>query len=211
LNKNSNTKIHSTAIIGNNVEISSGVEIGAYSIIYDNVKIGKNTKIYSHCVIGSDIEYKGRTPANDAGVIIGDNCIIREFVTINNNITEHKTKIGNGCYIMTKSHIGHDSILGDNVLVCSSAIVGGHSKIGNFCYLGLGSVLHPFSEIDDLSLIAAQAFFKGKSPKGILWAGIPSRAININIVGIDRNIEDENYKQELLKNAKEFLQEEKLK
>lgn len=198
-------KIHPTAIIGKNVNIEENTEIGAYCIIGNNVTIGKNTKIFSHVSIGTDAEYRNTPPHKNAGVIIGENCVIREFVTINNNVTDQKTKIGNDCYLMTKSHIGHDSVLGDFVSVCSSAIVGGHSKINNYCYLGLNSVLHQFSELSEFCLVGAQSFFKGSSAKGLIWVGVPAKAIKVNIIGIERNVKNLEERKKIIEEAQKNL------
>ncbi|MCX8011963.1 MAG: acyl-[acyl-carrier-protein]--UDP-N-acetylglucosamine O-acyltransferase, partial [Desulfobacterota bacterium] len=119
--------IHKTAIVDPNVEIGEGVEIGAYSIIGPRVKIGAYTKIHSHVIIQGpteigercivfpfaslgeipqDLKYKG----GETKLIIGNNNVIREYVTINRGTEEGggQTVIGNNNFFMAYSHIAHD-------------------------------------------------------------------------------------------------------
>ena len=133
-------KIHSTAIVGENVKIGDNVEIGAFCVLEGNIEIGDNTKLYNNvvikaqknsyikigknnrffpfCVIGGepqDYKFKGE----ESNVEIGDNNIIREYVSINGgsdvgNVlagTKNLTKICNNCYLYISSHVDHDVYL----------------------------------------------------------------------------------------------------
>ncbi|HIL26016.1 MAG TPA: hypothetical protein EYG21_01265 [Nitrospinaceae bacterium] len=184
------SEIHATAIIGNNVWIGENVTVGPYTIVSDNVTIGDGTQIYGHCSIGTPGESIHYVPPEGSGVIIGKNCIIREFVTINNNLGEYKTKVGNGCYLMSKSHMGHDAVLEDNVVLCTGAKIGGHAVVGAFSYVGLNACTHQRSELGKYCIIGAMAFFKGRSIDGISWMGVPAKPKKVNLVSLTRNIED---------------------
>ena len=140
--------IHKTAIVDSKAKISSSVNIGPYCVIGPNVeinenvkilshvnisgntKIGKGNKIYPFASIGNDpqdLKYNGE----ETKLIIGDNNKIREYVTINPG-TEGGgglTKIGNDCLFMISSHIAHDCIVGDNIIIANNVAIAGHAII----------------------------------------------------------------------------------
>lgn len=180
-------KIHPSVVIGKNVKIGTNVEIGPYTFIGDNVIIGDNTVVYNHCSIGTPGESIYDEPHSQSGVIIGDNTVIREFVTVNSSLgAQHKTKIGNNCYLMTKSYLAHDCQIGDNVIMCAGSKVAGYCKIGDFTYIGMNASIHQKSEIGKFCVIGAQAFFKGFSIDGLCWVGVPAVAKKINLIGLKR-------------------------
>jgi UDP-N-acetylglucosamine acyltransferase len=202
--------IHKTSIIGKNVKIEKGVEIGPYCIIGDNTHIMKGTRIYSHAVVGTDPEHLGLDPASydkSFTTIIGENTTIREFATVNAGMPGDKTTIGDNCYIMTKSHIGHDSKISDNCVISSGAKIGGHSTIGSFTYIGLNATTHQRSIIGSYCMVGAQSFYKGQfKVDGVIWAGLPAIPKKVNFVNIQKN--SYNF-EELNKKAKKFIKEYK--
>ena len=137
-------KIDPRAIISSKTEIDAGVEVGPYSIIGEDVFIGKDTviganvviegpakigernKIYQFVSIGTppqDLTYHGEKTT----VIIGNDNVIREFVTINRGSTKEnwKTVIGNGNYLMAYAHVAHDCYLGNDIVMANLATLGG--------------------------------------------------------------------------------------
>ena len=142
--------IHKTAIIDSNAKISKNVKIGPYSVIGPDVEIGEGTVVQSHVnitgktIIGinnqiypfasigndpQDLKFKGEKTLLE----IGDNNKIREYVTINPG-TEGgggKTKVGSNCLFMVSSHIAHDCIVGDNVILANNVPLGGHAHVDN--------------------------------------------------------------------------------
>jgi UDP-N-acetylglucosamine acyltransferase len=161
--------------------------IHASSIIYNGVIIGSDNWIAPYSVIGSPGEIRNYDlrPANecrtnlDCGVIIGDRNIIREFSTIQAGATS-PTRIGNDCYIMTKTHIPHDAILKNGVTISSAAIVGGHSIIGDNANVGLNSVLHQGTVVGDGVMIGMGSVLKGGVPPFMLGFGNPFRISRVN-------------------------------
>ncbi len=112
----SKAKIGPFCYIGENVSLDEGIELISNVHIEGNTKIGKNTKIFPFASIGTqpqDLKFKGEKN----NLVIGQNNIIREYVTINPG-TEGgggSTKIGDNCLLMISSHIAHDCIVGNNV------------------------------------------------------------------------------------------------
>ena len=174
------------------------------AIIYDNVEIGNNVTIYPYAVIGSPAEYIFDTPKFDGKIIIEDNVTIRDFTTISAPIKRNMI-IGSGTHLMSKSYIGHDSLIGRDVVVCAGAKIGGHANIGNYVYFGFNATCHQFSKIDDYCMIGANGFFKGTSPKGIIWAGVPARPLKVNTIGLERNIDDIDRRNLIDSSARKFI------
>jgi len=148
-------KVHPTAIVDENVKLGEGVEIGPYSVLIGNIKIGKNTKIgsrvsiYHNVEIGENCEIHdgcviGDAPQHlkDSGkggrVVIGNNTILREFVTVNRgtDFDRGETRIGNNCFLMAYSHVAHDCIVGDNVVMANAATLGGHVVVEEGVFMG---------------------------------------------------------------------------
>ena len=165
--------IHETAIIDKTAVIESDVTIGPYSIIgkgvtigsgstifhhvsiEKNTKIGKNCKIWPFSSIGStpqDLSYNNE----ETFLEIGDNCLIRESVTISRGTIKENgiTKIGNNVLLMASSHVGHDSIIGNNVIVANFAGITGHVQIQDHVIIGGLAGAHQFITIGEGSIIS---------------------------------------------------------
>ena len=195
--------IHPTSLVESD-NIGKDVYIGPFTYISKRVIIEDDCKIFGHVSIGSPAQYK-ETRFEDEGhlIVIGEGTEIREFVTINLP-TFGNTIIGKNCFLMANVHIPHDCEVGhDTVFVVGSAI-GGRSKIGNYCYLGLNCSVHNRSEIGDYCVIGASSFFKGISPPGLIWAGVPAKALKVNKIGIERN-SDEKDKYNIINEAEKSL------
>ena len=125
-----NVKIGPFCYVGPNVELSENVELISNVHIEGNTKVGKGTKIFPFASIGTapqDLKYKGELNSLE----IGENNIIREYVTINPG-TEgggSKTIVGNNCLLMISSHIAHDCKVGNNVVIANNVPLGGHATI----------------------------------------------------------------------------------
>lgn len=133
-------KIHWTAVVSDLVNIGENNTIHAGAVIFHDVFIGNNNTIGCYSVIGGDGETK-REKEFTKSIIIGDNNLINHHVTIDRgNVLD--TEIGNNCYIMTKSHIGHDCVIYDNVTISSGANVGGFCTIEEHVNIGLNAEIH---------------------------------------------------------------------
>ena len=158
--------IHSTAIVDKNADIDESVKIGPYSIIGPHVKIGKNTELESNVIISGDTEIGANckvypftvlgNPPQDlkfkgeaSKLIIGNNNVIREHVTMNPGTDGGGllTKIGDNCLIMIGAHIAHDCILGNNIILANNVALAGHVVVDDFAILGGLSGVHQFVRI----------------------------------------------------------------
>ena len=153
------------------------------SYIHPSVVIGRNVFIGHNCSIGSPAEYPDQVDPRKEPlytVFIGDNTIIRDNVTINAGHLGN-TVIGADCYIMSHSHVGHDTVIGDNVVLHSACVIGGHSIIASCCRIGLNASLHQHTQLAFGTMVGAQSFVKGiwKDHFRIL-AGVPAKDIGFN-------------------------------
>jgi len=150
------------------------------AIIHPNVVMGKNVQIGAFCVIGTEAEIKGED-CPGGRVIIGDNTIIREHVTIHSSMHEDRwTRVGNDCYIQAHSHIGHDAHLGDNITIACFACVGGHTRLHEHVNMGLHSVTHQRTTIYKGTMLGANAFAKGELEPFSIYVGTPAKRIKSN-------------------------------
>jgi UDP-N-acetylglucosamine acyltransferase len=149
------------------------------AIIGDNVILGDNNYIGPYCIIGDKGEHKKYWNEEKGIIQIGDNNIITGLVTIDAG-TSAITTIGNDCFIMKHSHIGHDCLIYSYVTISCGAKIGGHSIIKEYSNIGLNAVLHQFSKIERGCMIGASAFFKGNSEEYTKYAGVPARKLGEN-------------------------------
>ena len=178
--------IHPTAIIGPNVKIEDGVKIGPFCVIVGNVKIGQNSKIHSHVSIGGPAQDTGTHES--LGIIeIGKNCNIREFATIGASKSENgKTLIGNNCYIMSYTHIAHDVVLEDNVILINNVNLGGHVYVEKNAFLMANSAAHQFCRIGKYSALVPFSAINQDLPPFCMFNGIPAKFCGLNLVALKR-------------------------
>ncbi len=203
-------EIHSTAVINPTAEIEEDVKIHPYAVIGTDVKIGAGTEIFphtylEHCEVGKncviapgasigtapqDLSYKGEKTRT----IIGDNCQIRENVTINRASGEGSTtEIGNNCLLMIGSHIAHNCKIGNNVNIANNALLAGHIVVEDFVFIGGAVVMHQFIRVGELTIVGGFSGSRQDLPPYAKVDGRPGRIIGINSVGLKRkglSIED---------------------
>ena len=180
----SNVKIGPYSIIGPNVEINSGSEIQSHVSILGNTKIGMNNKIYPFSSIGNDpqdLKFDGE----ETKLEIGDNNIIREYVTINPGTKGggQLTKIGNKCLFMVSSHIAHDCMVGDNVILANNVPLGGHADIEDNVIIGGNSAVQQFTRVGRSAMIGGMCgVVRDVIPYGIVH-GNRSILHGLNLIG----------------------------
>lgn len=183
-----NNIIHPTAIIDNGVIIGENNYIGPYCYITGNTQIGDNNRFEAYCSIGTPPEHRDHFDNHPYKVIIGNNCTIREFVTINSG-TIRNTILGNNIVMLRNSHIGHDSIIEDRVNLSCNVLIGGHSYIMEGVNMGLGSMCHQFSIIGAYSMIGMGAVVvkTNRINPGETYVGNPAKFLKENKIGLARN------------------------
>lgn len=198
--------IHPTAIIDNSAEIGEGVEIGPYSVIGPDVKIGdetvlgshvvikgptaigKKNHIYQFCSIGEDPQDKKY--ANEITRLeIGDRNTIREFATMHRGTKQDKsvTKIGNDNLFMAYTHVAHDCVIGNHVIMANGASLAGHVQLHSHAILGGFTLVHQFTKIGEYSFAAMGSAITQDIPPFVMVGGKPTKPHGINSVGMERN------------------------
>ncbi|WP_435087290.1 acyl-ACP--UDP-N-acetylglucosamine O-acyltransferase [Candidatus Pelagibacter bacterium nBUS_27] len=183
----SNVKIGAFSIVGPNVEIDENSEIQSHVSIIGNTRIGKNNKIYPFSSIGNDpqdLKFAGE----ETRLEIGDNNKIREYVTINPGTKGggELTKIGNNCLFMVSSHIAHDCIVGNNVILANNVPLGGHAEIEDNVIIGGNSAVQQFTRVGRFAMIGGMCgVVRDIIPYGIAH-GNRSVLQGLNLIGLRR-------------------------
>jgi len=194
-------KIHPTAIIDPTAQIGSDVEIGPYSIIGPGVIIGDKCVIQSHVVlersvkmgvgnmighgtvIGSAPQDASFDPKTKSGVEIGNGNVIREHCTIHRGTAEGSvTTLGDRNFLLAGAHVGHDSKVGNEVVMANDSLLGGHVQIGDGAFLGGGSMFHQHTRVGRLAMA------QGRTTRSVppFVTAVANFALGINSVGLRR-------------------------
>ncbi len=174
------------AYVSPKAQIGKNVTIDAFAYIDDNVIIGDNCHIFPSAVIGAvpqDLKYKGE----ETWTIIGDNCVLREFVTIHRGTaSKGKTVIGNNNLIMAYCHVAHDCILHNNIIMSNATQLAGEVEVDDFAIIGGGTLVHQFSHIGSHVMIQGGSKINKDIPPYVIAAREPIAYCGINSVGLNR-------------------------
>ena len=223
-NRRKEIMIHSSSVIDKKAKISKNVKIGPFCfvgpkvVLDDNVElvsnvhiegntfIGKGTKIFPFASIGTrpqDLKYKNEPNS----LSIGQNNIIREYVTINPGTIGggSKTLIGNNCLFMISSHVAHDCKIGNNVIIANNVPLGGHVTIEDSVVIGGNSAVQQFTRIGRLAMIGGMTgVLKDVIPFG-LSIGNRNYLQGLNLIGLRRKKYDNKKIMDLDKAYKEIF------
>jgi UDP-N-acetylglucosamine acyltransferase len=175
------TLIGPDVVIGDNCQISSHVVIRGPSVI------GVNNKIYQFSTIGDDtpdLKYKGEPTK----LIIGDDNVIREGVTIHRGTVQDKgeTVIGNNNLLMAYAHVGHDSVIGNHVIMVNNSSLAGHVNVGDWAILSGYALIHQYVSVGAHSFVGPAAFSYHDVPAFVTAFGSPAEPRTINKEGLKR-------------------------
>jgi UDP-N-acetylglucosamine acyltransferase len=197
--------IHPTALVEAGAELADGVEIGPFCVVGPKARIGPRTRLKSHVVIegsteiGADNEiwpfavlggppqhtaYKGE----DTRLVIGERNVIREHATMNLGTVNGGgvTRVGSDGFYMIESHVGHDCVVGDHVILIKQATLGGHCLIDDFVIVGGLAAIHQFCRVGRYAFIGGlAAVVKDVIPYGSVW-GNHAHLEGLNLVGLKR-------------------------
>jgi len=210
--------IHQTAIVDARAELAEGVTVGPYTIIGPHVKIGAHTSIDAHVVIKGpteigqrctvfpfasigdipqDLKYGGGTTK----LAIGNDNIFREYVTVNRGTEEGGgvTVIGDHNFFMAYSHIAHDCIINNHVIMANAATLAGHIEIEDHAILGGLVGVHQFAKVGRSAFVGACSAVSQDVPPYGLAVGNRARLFGLNLTGLKR----QKFSAEAIKNVKE--------
>ncbi len=209
--------IHSTAIVGSNVKLAEDVEVGAYTVIEGEIKIGRGTRISPHVHIMGCGEI-GENNLIHTGAVIGDvpqdltfnnasssfkignGNTVRELVTIHRSAKEGGvTKIGSDNFLMACSHVAHDCVVGDNVIMANASLLAGHVRVFDQVFISGGVGIHQFCRIGQCSMIGGNSSITKDVPPFSMVAE-RNEVYGINAIGMKRN----NFSKDAIKELKEI-------
>lgn len=197
-------QIHPTALVDPHAELADDVVVGPGCIIQGPVRIGSGTHLIAHVYLQGPLiigqrntlypyvclglapqDRKFDPQVSGAGIVIGDDNILREGVTIHRATGNQPTRLGSGCYLMVNSHIGHDAQVGNAVTLVNGALVAGHVEIADQVILSGNAVVHQFVRIGRLAMIAGvQGVTQDVPPFCIVYNS--RRVGSLNIIGLRR-------------------------
>lgn len=199
-------KIHPSAIVHQNAKLADDVEIGPFCTVGEHVeidsgsrlishvvvdgvtKIGKRNTVYPFATLGLLAQHK-RSNAPDAQLIIGDDNTFREHVTahVGSEVDNKITIIGNRNLFLVASHIAHDCVLGDDIVMSNNATLAGHVHVGNKAIIGGLAAVLQFTRIGEGAMIGGMCgVTRDIIPYGLMMGGIRQGLSGLNLIGLQR-------------------------
>ena len=197
--------VHKAAIVAAGARLASGVVVGAYAIIEDEVEIGEGTRVEAHAVIKGPTKIGARNVVSSFAALggdpqdrrwsgertrleIGDDNVFREHVTVHRGTAQGGaiTRIGAGGLFMCGAHVAHDCTIGDGVTLANDTLLGGHVTVGDHAVTGGGVAIAPFVRVGARAFLAGGAMVERDVPPFVIAAGDRARVRALNVVGLDR-------------------------
>ncbi len=199
-------EIHPTAILDGDIDLADDVKIGPMCILRGTIslgagvrllervsingpaRIGAGTIFYPGAIIGfepQDYKFAPGTPT--AGVVLGQNCIIREHATVHSSTsTEKPTTLGEGVFLMVNSHVGHDTVVGDRTILVNNTALAGHVIVEDRVTLAGGSLVHQNCRIGRLCMFSGCSIVTTDIPPFMMMID-RNEIVGLNLVGLRRN------------------------
>lgn len=194
-----NVTVEPYAIIKKNVVIGDDCTVKSHAYLDGHTKIGKKTTIWPFASIGTktqDLKFQGEITY----VEIGENCEIREFVTINSSCGEgSKVIVGNHCLIMAYCHIAHHCQVGNHVIMTNNSMLAGHVTLEDHVIVGGMTPIHQFVRVGKYAMVGGFSRVTHDIPPYTIGAGYPYQLSGLNLVGLKRNGFSLQLRQELSK------------
>jgi UDP-N-acetylglucosamine acyltransferase len=174
-------------VVGPHVVLGDGVTLKSHVVVDGYTTIGKGTVVWPGAVIGAkpqDLKYKGEKTF----VFIGENCEIREYVTVNAACGDGQAVfVGNNCLIMAYCHVAHNSTVGNRVILANGATLAGYVTVEDAAIVGGLSAVHQFARIGRHAMVGGMSRVTHDVPPYTIGAGSPYRLGGLNIVGLKRH------------------------
>ncbi|HLT71971.1 MAG TPA: acyl-ACP--UDP-N-acetylglucosamine O-acyltransferase [Cyclobacteriaceae bacterium] len=181
-----NVIIEAFATVQADVVIGDDCWIGPNAVIWNGARMGKGVRVYPGASVSSipqDLKFAGEKTET----YIGDNTVIREFVTVSCGTNDKfKTVIGKNCLLMAYVHVAHDCIIGDNCILVNAVQLAGHVEVDDWAIIGGASALHQFVKIGAHVMISGGSLVRKDVPPFVKAAREPLAYAGINSVGLRR-------------------------
>ncbi|MBV8212481.1 MAG: acyl-ACP--UDP-N-acetylglucosamine O-acyltransferase [Verrucomicrobia bacterium] len=196
--------IHSTAVIDARTHLEPDVEIGPNVVIEGPVSIGAGTKVQANAIIVGQVKIgSGNTigygsviggfpqdlsyrPDSPSGVEIGNDNVLREYCTVHRGTKPNtSTVLGDRCLLMVGAHVGHNSRVGNQVILANNVLLGGYVEVHDKAFLGGGSVVHQHTRLGIMSIMQGGSAVSKDVPPFAVEAGRNS-IVSVNVVALRR-------------------------
>ncbi len=200
-------RIHSTALVAPGAELHGDVEVGPYSVIGRGVSVGQGTRILAHVVIEGPTRIgaenvihpfavlggapQAKKKGESGRLVIGDNNVVREHVTVHRGTQGKVTQIGSSNLLMVGSHVAHDVTVGSHVTLSNAVQLAGHAVIEDYATFGGMSGVAQFVRVGESAFVAAGAMCERDVPPFVVVQGDRARVRALNKVGLRRRGIDE--------------------
>ena len=194
----SEARVHPDAELGSGVTVAMGAIVEAGVVLGQGSEIGPNAILYSGTVVGDEVKVGpgavlGGTPQDlkfdggPSGVVVGNRTVVREYVTIHRCVEPGaNTIVGSDCLLMATSHVAHECILGDGVILANGVMMAGHATVGDGAFLSGYVVVHQFARIGRLAMVSGASTVRQDIIPFCVADGHPARPKGLNVVGIRR-------------------------
>lgn len=176
------------AVIGPDVHLEDGVQVGSHCVLEGPLHIGADTVLHPHVVLGGAPQDKKHDPTVATRLVIGARNVFREFSSAHRGTSSGGaiTTIGDDNYFMANSHVAHDCAVGNGVMFANSAAIAGHVVVGDGAVLGGLCAIHQHSRIGRLAMVGGGAMCAQDVPPFTIAQGDRARLFGLNIIGLRR-------------------------
>ena len=198
--------IHPTAVIAADARLGANVRVGPFAVIEEDVVLGDDCEIAAHAVIKRHTRMGARNRIAEHAVIGGDpqdfkfkaDCLshtelgddnwLREGVTVHRGSRPgSSTRLGDGCFLMAYSHVAHDCVVGNNVVMANTAGIAGEVVVQDRAFISAAVTVHQFCRIGRNAMIGLSSKIVQDALPFCITDGNPGRARSLNLVGLKRN------------------------
>lgn len=167
--------------------VDPGAIVHPLALVDEGSSLSAGVVVHAFAAVGGPPQHLG-DPGLGTTLLVGPRTVIREHVTINRGSQRGggKTVVGAGCTFMATSHVGHDCMIGDEVLLTNGAVLAGHCEVGAFVILGGQSGVHQFTRIGTMAMVAGGTGVSQDVPPYCIAAGFRARLVGLNEVGLER-------------------------
>lgn len=173
-------------IVESGTTLGDGCVIDSGAVIKTGTRLGARVRVDHGAVLGGLPQDYSFDPSVVTGVVIGDDTIIRENVTVNRATKPGTdTVVGSGCMLMANSHVAHDCVVGDKVVIANGGLLAGHARIGSHVFISGNTAVHQFCVVGESAMCAGlSAITDNVPPFGM--AVERNRLAGLNVVGMRR-------------------------
>ncbi len=181
-------KIGPYTVISAEVKIGAGTVIGPHVVVNGSTTIGEENRIFQFCSIGEEPQDK-KYAQEPTRLDIGDRNTIREYCTMHRGTVQDRslTKVGSDNLFMAYTHVAHDCVIGDGVVMANGASLAGHVYLDDYAILGGFTLVHQFTKVGCYSFSAMGSSLSRDLPPYVMVGGRPTKPYGINSVGLERS------------------------